>query len=255
MSDERYEADAELSELSLLFGPDKPAQAPALAVILKRADPSPDTPSPQEETPMTDKTKADEAQPGAKADTDATAAKIARLEKVVALNADERAHFDTLTGKDADAFLGMSGSERAGMVTKAGEADAIVYTCKADGREIRKSDGANMLAMAKALDDQAERLAKMQGEADHATLMKRAESDLSTHAGTVGERAMVLKAIDAIPDDEARKRAYEIVKAGPVNDSAMRSFGSAGALKKSADEDDDSWGIAMKSAGIATKGD
>ena len=83
-----------------------------------------------------------------------------------------------------------------------------------DGAEYRESDGENTIRLAKQADSLAKRLAKSEAERSIAKLEKRADDELGNMPGDVKVRTSVLKAVDAIEDDEVRKGALELLKAG-----------------------------------------
>lgn len=147
-----------------------------------------------------------------------------RMKKIIALKAANRAYFDELKGEDVqDAFLDKSADDQDAEVkaadAKKNDADPVVYTTK-DGVDIRKSDGANTLATAKALDGLKTDLetmkadnAKLTEERDKATFEKRAETELAHLPGSVEIRAALLKAAESFEDEDQRKDALAALKA------------------------------------------
>ena len=183
--------------------------------------------------------------------TDEERARLAKLEKelarsnaIVALGPEHRAHFDELsTDEHKDKFLAKSDSERDALIAEAKKraeekearknaADPVVYTTEA-GIEIRKSDGATMLALAKQQDATAKDLAAerkdnaaLRNQAATADFEKRAETELAHLPGTVQHRAALLKAAEGIEDEQAREAATNALKAG---DAALApAFGVMG---------------------------
>ena len=158
--------------------------------------------------------------------TETDAEKIERLEKendlakaIVKLDAAQRAHFDGLEkGAQCD-FIAKSDADRkaeidAAAVAKAAAsgADPVVYTTM-DGLEVRKSEGAVTLSIAKSNDKLRKDNADLRTEREAETLRKRAESELPNLPGTVDERAELLKAVDSIEDDSKRKASMNLLKA------------------------------------------
>lgn len=152
-----------------------------------------------------------------KAENDALKAKNERAEKVLALTAKSKAHFDTLTDEaEQDTFLGKSGDDQDAEVSaieKAKtDADPIVYTTDA-GLELRKSAGVALIEMWKAHDLQAKENAELKKKLEDQDLRKRAEADLEFMPGTIETRMALLKSADEIKDETQRKSAHESLKA------------------------------------------
>ena len=159
-----------------------------------------------------------------KTETDVTALQkqLDRANAVIALRADERAHYDGLDDEAArHAFVGKSTDERQREVQAAAQnvqaADPVVYTT-GDGIELRKSAGEALIAMAKKNDAIAKENATLRADREQAALEKRAEAELSHLPGDVKTRAAMLRAIDAINDDAQREAAHSALKA---NNAAM----------------------------------
>ena len=145
-----------------------------------------------------------------------------RANAVLALRADERAHYDGLDDEAArHAFVGKSADERQREVQAAAQnvqaADPVVYTT-GDGIELRKSASEALIAMAKKNDAIAKENASLRADREQAALEKRAEAELSHLPGDVKTRAAMLRAIDAINDDAQREAAHSALKA---NNAAM----------------------------------
>ena len=147
-----------------------------------------------------------------------------RLAKIVALSAIVKAHFDELPDTAAeDAFLELSKEDQTKAVEKAAAEkkadDPIVYTTKA-GVELRKSDGASAVALAKSFDAQQEQMAELvesnkalAKRNEDAEYRSRVSSEIPNLPGTVDSRIALLKSIDGIENDEERKKAQEDLKA------------------------------------------
>ena len=162
------------------------------------------------------------AEPKANPEVDALKREVA----VLKLSDRARSHFDGLDEAGQTAFLAKSASDQDAEITAAQSADPVVYKC-ADGTEIRKSDGAAVLAMAKRGDRLEAELAKAKGENEDAALAKRAREEFAylPAEGT----AEMLKAADAITDPEKKKKMLDAMRA--CNTTAAKkhkSIGSAG---------------------------
>lgn len=161
-----------------------------------------------------------------------------RLEKIAALSAEERAHFDRLQESERDSFLEKSREERAADLRKAAEADPVVYTC-ADGTELRKSAGELTIRMAKQNDELAKKLAEQERLAKQADLEKRAAEQFANLRGDVAEKAALLGAVESIEDEDLRKKVTEMLKAHDSGlGKAFERVGSSSAPteKSAADE-------------------
>jgi hypothetical protein len=123
-----------------------------------------------------------------------------RQGKVLALTAAERAHFDTLKGMDADAFLALNVAGRAEAVEKAAAADPVVFTAP-DGTEYRKSDDQRLVKMARDSAAQSVELEKERQLRKQVELVKRAADELPNLGGDVAVKAALLGAVDTLAED------------------------------------------------------
>lgn len=180
------------------------------------------------ETAMTKEEQA--AADALKAENDALKAKTEKADKVIALSAVSKAHYDTLTEEsDQDTFLAKSADDQDSEVTAIEKAktdsDPVVYTTTA-GHELRKSDGLALIEMAKQNDLQAKENADLKKKLESQDLRKRAETDLEFLPGTIETRMAMLKSINAIKDETERGLALEALKA--QNKSMSEAFETYG---------------------------
>jgi hypothetical protein len=81
-----------------------------------------------------------------------------RLERIAKMSGAHKAHFDTLTGEDADTFLAKSNTDRETIVSEVAkrneESNKVVYVSKSRGDVFRAKDDPRMVEMAKAMDEQ-----------------------------------------------------------------------------------------------------
>lgn len=204
-----------------ISGVDKPAQEGARITILKRA----------EADDMDEKVKK-QLEDQQKTIDDLT--KLTKgLQTIVTLGASEREHYDSLPGNREKAeFLSKSADEQKVIVTEAAaekarkaEGDPVVYTTM-DGDEILKSHGDVILRLAKSHDKERKKTAKLQADREQADLEKRAETELKYLPGDLKVRASMLKAVEAIEDEDTRKSALETLKA--QNKQMKTAFDTAG---------------------------
>lgn len=150
----------------------------------------------------------------------------ADAEAIAKMSAEEREHMERLDEKARKEFMAMTPEDRKKTVSKATEADEVVYKA-ADGTEFRKSDDPRMVAMAKRADE-AEKIAKAERDArEMSDLRKRAADEYGHLPGDVDAKANVLKAMNGI-DEEARKSLDAMLKAGEK--LAKAGFGMMGSL-------------------------
>lgn len=151
-----------------------------------------------------------------------TTDEIARLERAEALatmtDAQKR-HHARLDAPARVTFEKMAPAERAAVV----DADKVVFVAKHGhlaGRAFRASDEAanpDFVAMARTVDDEAEKRIAAEKRATRTEVLKRAELELGGFGGTADERADLLEAVAAGAEViglpvEKRARLTEIIK-------------------------------------------
>ena len=152
-------------------------------------------------------------------------ARLQRAEAIVALSKSDREYFDGLDEAGQDAFLEKSAEDQAAEITKAAEAQAVVYTDR-KGRTYTKADGERMIELAKEADASEVAKAEADAEAADTALTKRAE-DMAFLPGDVESRKALLKSIDAIEDEGTRTQALSALKStNTANKSATETVGA-----------------------------
>lgn len=120
----------------------------------------------------------------------------------------EKAHCAGMDDKAKKAFMDMSPEDRKKVMTKAADADPVVYKSESTGEEFRKSDDPRLVKMARQVDE-SEKLAKSEArKREDAELAKRADDELSAFSEEIAkreEKIEVLRAIDKM--DEAPRGA------------------------------------------------
>lgn len=163
---------------------------------------------------------------GDSAELTALKADLAKRDKVAALSADVRKHYDGLPAAEQDAFLALDAAAQTAAVTKATGDDPVVYTM-ANGMEITKSMGPAALILARGQDEMAKRLETVSGALVNADLAKRAATEIGNLAGDEATRIELLKAVDAIPDEKMRKAAMDTLRsANSVRKGAFTRVGT-----------------------------
>lgn len=151
--------------------------------------------------------------------------------KIVVLSEAQGAHYSTLTGTDAEAFVAKSALERDADVLKAREADPVVFNGEVTKMQVRKSHGAFALQLAQASEEnavaakRANEMAQAEKTArELAETTKRANDLLGNLAGTDAVHVDVMRAIDSIADVAKRDAAILTLKAA---NAAMATAGKA----------------------------
>lgn len=139
-----------------------------------------------------------------------------RVEKIALLTDVRKQHFLTLEGDEANAFLDLTTEKQdeaiAAKVAKGDEGD-VIYTA-ADGTVYKRGDDPRLVAMAKRDDAREKEIRKLREENADAALLKRAETEFPNLPGQPAEKVALLKAVDAIEDEDLRKAALANIQAG-----------------------------------------
>jgi len=220
-------------KLNEVSGVDESAQEGADAAIIKQADTSASTSPlahealpPNREDGMSDMEKAEERNTALAAENDL-------LKQIVGLSPTHREHYETLSEADRAKFLAKSTHERSAEIAEIAKADQVVYTT-ADGVELRKSAGETAIRLAKRADEQAAEIAELRKSAKDANLAKRADEELGHLPGSLEVRKAVLAAVDSIADDDARKGAFELLKAADTaHAGSFEAVGTSADIAKS----------------------
>jgi hypothetical protein len=175
-----------------------------LAVIVAADDAdldSTDTVAKRKEPDMSEKSKNEER----------LEAEIATARAYGDLTDAQKSIYAGLSDVEKRAFLAKSPRERDVDVAKSLEADPVIV--EVDGVPYRKSAGPAMIALAKKAKENAEAVAKRDAELELERLEKRATKELGNLPKTAKAKVAVLRAIDAIADEEVRKEAHEMLAA------------------------------------------
>lgn len=162
--------------------------------------------------------------------------KVATLEREVAvlkMAPDVRKHFDGLAEDAQATFLAKSASAQAEEVAAANATDPVVFKCK-DGLEIRKSDGAVVLAMAKRQDALAEENAILKGQVGKDSIKKRAAEFTN-----LPNAESIVKAADLMPEADRAPYLESMRAANKAAGGKFVRLGHAGggtSIEKGADD-------------------
>jgi hypothetical protein len=138
-----------------------------------------------------------------------------------------RKHFDGLDAAGQTAFLALSADDQNAAVEKANATDPVVYTT-ADGVELRKSDGAAAVLMAKRLDEQAAEIAVLKSDRQGDAIEKRARTEFPNVALATAT-SMLKTAAQLGLDTDAGK---DVIKSlGAMNKATNGAFKSLGSVE------------------------
>ena len=207
-------------------------------------------PEPKDDNQVTELTKKVDDLTEKLTKAEETAKRLERAESVIRLSAVDRAHFDNLSTSDQDAFLAKSAADRAGEIEaakkRADEENPVLYK-RADGTEIRKSDGQLTADMAKQLDEETAKRQELEKRAASDQLRKRAETELSHLPGTVDVRAEMLRKVEEIEDEEVKKAALSALHSNNEDMKlAYEKSGARGAATPTSNEE--KWNDLVKKA-------
>lgn len=149
--------------------------------------------------------------------------RLERAERIVKMSGAHKAHFDTLTGESADAFLAKSVTERDGVIAelakRAEDGDKVIYVSKANGDVFRAKDDPRMVEMAKREDAALEKIEKSELTSFAKANMNNIPGDDETHAYIVksirkggGSAELIAKAEASI---KGANTATKVGKAAP----------------------------------------
>lgn len=174
-----------------------------------KISPAEETPGTSTETEMSQKNEnAVEISEAVQGQLDELTAKNERLSAVVSLSSEQRAHFDTLKGDDADAFL--KAEDKDAIVKNAAADDPVVHT-DLDGNEYRKSADPAIVRLVKSNDELRKQALANEAIAKRAELTKRASDELGHLSGDESAKADLLGAVDGLPT-EKREAVLAILK-------------------------------------------
>lgn len=154
--------------------------------------------------------------------------KVDTFTKVAGLSEPHRSHYASLGEEKQATFLAKSEGDRTAELDELTKGDPVIYTAD-DDTVYRKSGGLNIAKMAERIDNQAKELALSKAITQNAVFEKRASEELPNLPGDTKVRAGMLKAFEAIDDEEIRKGAFEALKAG--NDALAKRFVRSGGSK------------------------
>lgn len=133
------------------------------------------------------------------------------LKSIAALTGLEKTHYDSLDADAQEAFLKMSAEEKKKLVDE--------KEAEAEKKSLKKSDDVRKQDL--------ERIEKLEEQVRNNTYEKRATTELVNLAGSVEERAELLKALDSVEDKAQREALTKALdKANEVNGSFMKELGS-----------------------------
>lgn len=128
----------------------------------------------------------------------------------------EKAHCAGMDEEAKKEFMAMSPEDRKKAMTKAADADPVVYKSSSTGEEFRKSDDPRLVRMAKQVDE-SEKLAKSEArKREDSELAKRADDELGAFSSEIAKRedkVEILRAIDKM-DEGPRTALLKMLSVG-----------------------------------------
>lgn len=147
---------------------------------------------------------------------------------VMALKAEEKAHYDGLDETAKAAFLAKSESARATELAEKAAQNEVVYKSD-DGAEFRKSDDPRLVQMAKDRDADRKAMKEATEKAELSEFTKAAEKDYGHLPGETVAKAKSLRAVSKLGKED-RDAIEAMLKAGEkAMVDAMKAVGSDGA--------------------------
>lgn len=140
----------------------------------------------------------------------------------------EKAHCANMSDGDADDFMKKPKDQRDAAMKKAAEGDETLISAGVTVRKSVVGEGVFTILKAQAaqLEANTREIAKARDDAANATFAKRAVEEFPYVAGTVEERAAILKGIEAMTDPMAKASAEKALVA--ANAMAKAGFSRVG---------------------------
>ena len=152
-------------------------------------------------------------------------AEIARLNSIIDLTPEHRAHHDALPVAKRGGFLAKTDADKDAEIEAVEKANPVIYTDK-KGREYRKNDDRRLVEIAKERDEDAEAMAKFRVEAEHVKIEKQADALLSLVPGERVHKMALVRQVNAIEDAETRTAVEKMLEgANKVYKMAMSTQG------------------------------
>lgn len=149
-------------------------------------------------------------------------AKVKKMEQIIGLPADQRAHFDTLKEADQDAFLAKSDRERKNDVAGAessvekSSSATVIYTDRF-GQDYTSQDDVKLVNLAKRSDQEHKEASEKAATAQDEVYKSQAAGEFKHLPGDIETRVALIKAVDGIPDPTEREKARQALKAQNAN--------------------------------------
>ena len=160
-----------------------------------------------------------------KAQFEAFAKRAERSEAIALLSDVQKAHFTTLKGDEADAFLALGHDERELAIKSLQEDDAVIYTDN-DGIEYRKSSDPALVALAKRADKSAAEAKAEKAARLNEQLKKTADEVLKHYPGDDLTKTELCRAIAGIEKEGVRDDIFKMLEAN--NEAMGKAFDTYG---------------------------
>jgi hypothetical protein len=184
----------------------------------------------QENQNMTDKTPAEKELEAVNKQLAAMTVELAIAKAEGIFSDAEKVLYGGMDAAAKEQFRKLSAEQRAEQTRKSAESNPVVYTTL-DGETFRKNDDPRLVAIAKRADEDRKALVAERAGRRTDEFKKRVESELKNLPGDEVVKVAVLRAVDAIQDEVARKGALALLKAG--NDALSKTFETRGTTEGS----------------------
>ena len=131
------------------------------------------------------------------------------LALLVAMTPTQQAHVAKLAPDELEPFFTKSATDRTAILKAAEDADAVIFKGEVSGIEVRKSDGANFLTLAKQNEANAVALAKREAEIEKSEIRKQATEVLAGMPGDDDTHDYILASLRKAGDPVKSAKSIE----------------------------------------------
>lgn len=151
--------------------------------------------------------------------------RLAKAETISGFSDAQKAYYKGLNEAGQEEFISKTDAERAVLIEKADEEDAVIYT-DSEGIVYRKSDDPRLVSLAKRSDIDRKGLQVEKNNRLTESLRKQAEKSLKFYPGSETHKIAMLRAVEGIDDESTRDGIYGILKAN--NTKMAAAFSESG---------------------------
>lgn len=156
---------------------------------------------------------------------DSTVTDLQREVAVLKMAPAVRTHYDAMDDVAKTAFLAKSATDQQAEVDAANATDPVLYK-SADGTEIRKSDGALAVTMAKRMDEQSAEIAKLRSGSEGDRVEKRAVAEFPNVAKSVAVDMLKAAATAGEATDAGKAVLKSLATMNKASSTLFKSLGT-----------------------------